>query len=62
MIIYEVTQKYYDNGKVDVNFHRYEMDSKPDNRFEEHPHFDLYHDYFTNEKKAEKFYKDAKRA
>ena len=62
MKVYEVVTKYYDNGKVDVAFHTYEMDKKPENKFAELPRYDIYHDYFTNKREACRYYEDAKRA
>ena len=62
MKIYEVVSEFYDNGKVDVMFYRLELDVKPDNKFEERKHCDVYCDYFTNEKEATKFYNDCKKA
>lgn len=58
MIIYKVTQQYYNNGKVNVSFHRLDLSSKPENEYKEYPYFDLYNDYFTAEKEAEKFFKE----
>lgn len=58
MKIYEVVSKFYDDGKVEVTFYRLELDVKPCNKFKKRKHCDVYCDYFTNEREAEKFYND----
>ena len=62
MIIYEVVTSFFDNGKVRVALHTYEMDKKPENKCIETSRCDRYHDYFTSKKEAYKHYDDAKRA
>ena len=62
MIIYEVVSMFFNDGKVKVALHTYELDKKPENRFIETPRCDRYHDFFTCKKEAYKHYEDAKRA
>lgn len=60
MKIYEVVSSFFDNGKVSVSLHSYQLDSKPENRFIETKRCDIYHDYFTNKKEAYKHYDECK--
>lgn len=62
MKVYEVVSSFFDNGKVAVSLHTYELDQKPENKFVETKRCDRYHDYFTNKNEAYKHYDDAKRA
>ena len=60
MKIYEVVSSFFDNGKVSVSLHTYELDHKPDNKFIETKRCDRYHDYFTSKKEAHKHYEEIK--
>ena len=62
MTVYEIVTSYYDDGKVIVHSHTYEMYKKPENRVVETARYDRYHDYFTNKREAQKHYDDAKKA
>ena len=62
MKVYEVVTKYFDNGSVRVAFHAYDLDRLPENRMYELHRCDVYHDYFTDKRKACQHYSDAKRA
>lgn len=62
MKVYEVVSSFFDNGKVTVSLHTYELDQIPENKFVETKRCDRYHDYFTNKKEAYKHYDDAMRA
>lgn len=62
MKVYEVVTKYFDNGRVRVAFHTYELDHLPKSRMEELPRCDVYHDYFTDQLAASRHYAESKRA
>lgn len=59
MKVYEVVTKFFDNGKVKASFYTYELDTTPENRCEETRTCDIYHDFFTNKKDAERHYRNA---
>lgn len=62
MKIYEVEQKYFDNGKVKAKITEYELETIPENESIENQKCDLYRDYFTDKATAQKFYEDALKA
>ena len=62
MKVYEVVSSFFDNGKVSVSFHTYDLDHKPENKIVETKRCDRYHDYFTNKKEAYKYYEETKHA
>lgn len=62
MTVYAVTQKYFDNGKITAYMETLELDKKPTSREKEYPTYDLYVDYFTNKKQAEKLVADCRMA
>lgn len=59
MKIYEVEQKYFDNGTVKAKITEYELETIPENESFENKKCDVYRDYFTNKQEAENFYKKA---
>ena len=62
MKIYEVEQKYFNNGKVKATITELELKTVPKNMITENNQYDLYKDYFTDKTTAQKFYKDALKA
>lgn len=62
MIVYVVYSKYYDNGKTEAYMRQYELDSIPENKYEEKRDYDLYTEYFTNKKDAERAVDEVRKA
>ena len=58
---YEVTSKYYDNGRVEAEITNTLITStKPDSDYKEGVVCDIYVDWFDSYEKAQQFIKDAK--
>ena len=61
MKVYAVVQKYFDNGKTTAFMQTLELDEKPQSKEESYPKYDLYVDYFTNKRQAEKLVADCRK-
>ena len=59
MIVYEVVQKYFDNGATKANLNPIESDTLPESSYEERKGYDIYKDYFSDINAARNFYQQA---
>lgn len=62
MKIWCVCSKYFDDLDAEVNMCEEELDNIPANSYESRADYDIYCDYFNNEKEAKDFYEEAKKA
>jgi hypothetical protein len=59
MKVYEVVQKYFDNGQVIANSYLLDLPELPENKSESTKKCDIYRDYFTDPVEAESFRQEA---
>lgn len=62
MKIWCVCSKYFDDFHAEVNMYEEELNNIPANSYESRTEYDIYCDYFDNEKEAKDFYEEAKKA